>query len=162
MAAAPRIGYPWASASLMMASEKGRKQWHAIRVVACAGQCDIQLTPSRSRSPIALPLRRLSEADRDGFVSGMAFPADGVTITGTMTTFTMPGGQSGEPMHRRFCTKCGSPIFIEKDGTGRTLLMAGTLDDKSLFKPEISLFCEQAPSWVVMPANTQNLPRYYT
>ena len=41
------------------------------------------------------------------FVSGMAFPADGVTITGTMTTFTMSGGQSGEPMHRRFCTKCG-------------------------------------------------------
>jgi hypothetical protein len=95
------------------------------------------------------------------FVSGMAFPADGVTITGTMTTFTMPGGQSGEPMHRRFCTKCGSPILIEKDGSGRKLLMAGTLDDKSLFKPEISLFCEQAPSWVVMPADTQNLPRYY-
>jgi hypothetical protein len=39
--------------------------------------------------------------------------------------------------------------------------MAGTLDDKSLFKPEISLFCEQAPSWVVMPTDTQNLPRYY-
>jgi hypothetical protein len=96
------------------------------------------------------------------FVSGMAFPADGVTVTGTMTTFTMPGGQSGEPMHRRFCTKCGSPMFIEKDGTGRTLLMAGTLDDKSLFKPAISLFCEQAPSWVVMPADTENLQRYYT
>jgi hypothetical protein len=33
--------------------------------------------------------------------------------------------------------------------------------NKSLFKPEISLFCEQAPSWVVMPADTRNLPRYY-
>jgi hypothetical protein len=30
------------------------------------------------------------------FVSGMAFPSDAVAITGTMTTFTMPGGQSGE------------------------------------------------------------------
>ena len=53
-------------------------------------------------------------------------------------------------------------MFIEKDGTGRTLVMAGTLDDKSLFKPAISLFCEQAPSWVVMPADTENLQRYYT
>jgi len=41
-------------------------------------------------------------------------------------------------------------------------LIAGTLDDKSLFKPVISLFCEQAASWVEMPKETQNLPRYYT
>ena len=96
------------------------------------------------------------------FVSGIAFPADSVVVTGPTTTFTMPGGQSGEPMNRRFCTRCGSPIMIDKDGTGRKLIMAGTLDDKSLFRPRTSLFCEQAPSWVVMPADTENLPRYYT
>ncbi len=96
------------------------------------------------------------------FLSAMAFPADRVAITGTMTTFTMPGGQSGEPMNRRFCTRCGSPIVIDKDGTGRMLIMAGTLDDKSLFKPEVSLFCDSAAPWVVMPADCQNLPRYYT
>ena len=39
--------------------------------------------------------------------------------------------------------------------------MAGTLDDNSQFKPTISLFCEQAPSWVVMPTDTENLPHYY-
>ena len=96
------------------------------------------------------------------FVSGIAFPADSVVVTGPMTICTMPGGQSGEPINRRFCTRCGSPIMIDKDGTGRKLIMAGTLDDKSLFKPKTSLFCEQAPSWVVMPADTENLPRYYT
>ena len=96
------------------------------------------------------------------FVSGIAFPADSVVVTGPMTTFTMPGGQSGEPINCRFCNRCGSPIMIDKDGTGRKLIMAGTLDDKSLFKPKTSLFCEQAPSWVVMPADTENLPRYYT
>jgi hypothetical protein len=41
------------------------------------------------------------------------------------------------------------------------LLWQGTLDDKSQFKPTISLFCEQAPSWVVMPTDTENLPRNY-
>jgi hypothetical protein len=95
------------------------------------------------------------------FLSGIAFPADGVVVTGAMTTFTMPGGQSGEPMNRRFCPRCGSPIMIDKDGTGRKLIMAGTLDDKSLFKPAINLFCEQAPTWVVMPEGTEQLPRYY-
>jgi hypothetical protein len=74
------------------------------------------------------------------FLSGVAFPSDAVVITGGMTTFTMP-------MHRRFCTKCGSTILLEKDGTGRKMIVAGTLDDKSLFKPVVNLFCEQAPAW---------------
>lgn len=96
------------------------------------------------------------------FVSGIAFPADNVVVTGPMTTYTQPGGQSGEAMNRRFCTRCGSPIMIDKDGTGRKLIMAGTLDDKSLFRPVLNLFCEQAPAWVVMPEGTEKLARYYT
>src|SRR5689334_19778419 len=62
------------------------------------------------------------------FVSGMAFPAEAIQITGELSVFTMAGG-SGEPMNRRFCTICGSPIVIDKEGTGRKLIMAGTLDD---------------------------------
>jgi hypothetical protein len=55
----------------------------------------------------------------------------------------------------------GFPILIEKDGTGRKLIIAGTLDDRSQIKPEVNLFCEQAPSWVEMPKDTENLPRYF-
>ncbi len=46
--------------------------------------------------------------------------------------------------------------------TGRKAIMACTLDDKSQFKPVTSLFCEQAPSRIEMPKDTENLPRYYT
>ena len=90
-----------------------------------------------------------------------SIPSDAVAIIGSLTTFTMSGGQTGEPMHRRFCTKCGSTILLEMDGTGRKMIMAGTLDDKSLFKPVVNLFYEQAPAWVVMPEGTEKLPRYY-
>jgi hypothetical protein len=91
----------------------------------------------------------------------VAFPSDAVVITWGMTTFTMPGGQTGEPMHRRFCTKCGSTILLEKDGTARMMIMAGTPDDKSMFRPVVNLFCEQVPAWVVMPEGTEKLPRDY-
>ena len=114
------------------------------------------------RPPVALPLRRLPEANWDGVRIRHGVPVGRRDNHREMTTFTMPGGQSGEPCIGASGPKCGSRILIEKDGSGRKLLMAGTLDDKSLFKPEVSLFCEQAPSWVVMPADTQNLPRYYT
>ncbi len=75
---------------------------------------------------VPLQLCRLSEAYRDGVRgSGLVVPSEAVSITGKLSTFTMPGGQSGEPMHRRF------------------------FDDNSAVKPTLSLFCEQAPSWVV-------------
>jgi hypothetical protein len=95
------------------------------------------------------------------FLSGIAFPTNGVEVTGKLSKFTMPGGQSGQPMHRWFCSSCGSPIMLGRDDTDRRLICAGTLDDKSQFKPETSLFCEQAPEWVVMPTVTENLPRYF-
>jgi hypothetical protein len=50
------------------------------------------------------------------FVSGIAFASDAVTITGAMSAFTMPGGQSGDAMHRRFCSKCGSPSCLRRTG----------------------------------------------
>jgi hypothetical protein len=96
------------------------------------------------------------------FPSGIAFPSGSMTLDGTLTTFTMRGGQTGEPVHRRFCGRCGSPILIEKDGTGRMLILAGTMDDKSVFKPVVGLFCEQAPEWVAMPEGIRKLPRYFT
>jgi hypothetical protein len=96
------------------------------------------------------------------FLSAMVFPADSIEITGSLTIYTMPGGQSGEPMHRRFCSRCGTPITINWDNTGKILMMAGTLDDRTLFKPQIGLFCDSAPPWVVMPKDTENLPRYLT
>src|SRR3954452_16995544 len=69
------------------------------------------------------------------FLSGLQVPSEAVSIIGAMSTFTMPGGQSAQPMHRRFCTKCGSPILIEKDGTGRKLIMR----ERSTISPSPSL-----------------------
>jgi len=51
--------------------------------------------------------------------------------------------------------------MLERPGTGRALIMAGTLDDKAQFKPEAGLFCEQAPAWVEMVKECQNFPRSY-
>ncbi len=92
----------------------------------------------------------------------MGFPAGSVTVSGALKTYTEPGGVTGEPMHRRFCPECGSPIMLERDGGPRTLIAAGTLDDTSVVRPSVSLFCASAQKWVPMPANTENLPGYFT
>ncbi len=94
------------------------------------------------------------------FLSAIVFPTERVEMMGELHKFTMPGGQTGKPVHRWFCPNCGSSMMEGRDDTGRRLICAGTLDDRSKFKPEVSLFCEQAQDWFVMPT-TENLPRYY-
>ena len=98
--------------------------------------------------------------------SGTAFstlvvvPKEALTVIGNLKTYTEPGGVTGVPLHRRFCFDCGSPVMIEKEGSPRVIILAGTLDDTSFVKPTMNIFCESAQSWVPMDQDTQNYPRY--
>ena len=96
------------------------------------------------------------------FATLMAFPAGSVEITGTLKTYTEPGGMTGDPVHRRFCPDCGTTVIFQREGAPMTLIMAGTLDDTSGVRPTVNLFCASAQPWVVMPQDTQNLPGYFT
>jgi len=100
-------------------------------------------------------------ANGSAFAALMAFPAGTIAVTGTLKTYTEPGGHTGLPFHRRFCPDCGTPVILEREGGERTLITAGTLDDTSVFTPQINLFCESARPWVAIPAEAENLARYY-
>ena len=95
------------------------------------------------------------------FSTLVAVPRDAVSITGDLKTYTEPGGVSGEPLHRRFCPNCGSPVILEREGSPRILLLAGTLDDTSFVKPSVNIFCESAQSWVPMSPEMKSFPRYH-
>jgi hypothetical protein len=96
------------------------------------------------------------------FATLMAFPAGSVAVTGTLSTYTEPGGSTGQPMHRCFCPRCGTPIILEREGGERTLITAGTLDDRSNVRPTTNLFCASAQPWVPITQDTENLPGYWT
>jgi hypothetical protein len=94
------------------------------------------------------------------FATFVCFPRGVVAVAGTLKTYTEPGGMTGQPIHRRFCPNCGTPILLEKEGSPRTLVAAGTLDDVSIVKPSISIFCDSAQPWVPKTESTENYPRY--
>src|SRR3984957_7226827 len=75
------------------------------------------------------------------FVTLIAFPAGSIAITGSLKTYTEPGGASGDPFHRRFCPECGTPVIFQREGAERMLIAAGTLDDTCVLKPSVNLFC---------------------
>jgi hypothetical protein len=82
------------------------------------------------------------------FATVVAVPASAVTVTGTLKSFTKPGG-SGKPIHRRFCPDCGSSVLDQADALpGVVMIGAGTLDDPSWVKPQTQIFCDSAQSWV--------------
>lgn len=56
----------------------------------------------------------------------------------------------------------GTPVIFQREGAERMLIAAGTLDDTSVVKPSLNLFCASAQPWVLITPDTQNLPGYVT
>jgi hypothetical protein len=60
-------------------------------------------------------------------------------------------GSSGQPVLRKFCPRCGSPVLADVAVTPEwDWLMAGTLDDPSWLKPQMNIWCASAQPWVSM------------
>ncbi len=93
------------------------------------------------------------------FLTVVAVPREAIRITGGLKTHTRPGG-SGLTVHRRFCPECGSPVVVDVEGSPRTGIMAGTLDDTSFVKPSSNMFCDEAQSWVPMSPDAKNYPGF--
>ncbi len=93
------------------------------------------------------------------FATVVAVPAAALKITGSLKTFTKPG-DSGKPIHRRFCPECGSGIMDEADALpGVAMLNAGTLDDRSWVKPLSEIYCDSAQSWVHLGGDRQRFAK---
>lgn len=82
------------------------------------------------------------------FATVIGIPAAALKVAGRLKTFTKPG-DSGKPIHRRFCPECGSGVMDEADALPSiVMLYAGTLDDRSWVKPLSEIYCASAQPWV--------------
>ena len=82
------------------------------------------------------------------FSTVVAVPPPALRVTGTLRTFTKPGG-TGKPQHRCFRPECGSGVVDEADALpGLVMLNVGTLDDRSRVRPQSEVHCDSAQPWV--------------
>jgi hypothetical protein len=57
----------------------------------------------------------------------------------------------GHTIRRAFCSKCGSPVFIQNSASPKTrVLYAGSLDDPSWYRPSRDFYVASAQPWAVM------------
>jgi hypothetical protein len=75
-----------------------------------------------------------------------------VSITGPVSTFF-----SSETLERGFCPHCGSSIFSRRSSAGVIGLTAGSLDDASLFTPDMHFWVSSKQPWVEI---SDDLPKY--
>jgi hypothetical protein len=89
----------------------------------------------------------------------VAMPKDALSVQGNVNTFSKPG-DSGQPIQRRFCPECGSPVVEEAAAMpGMVMIGAGTLDDPSWVKPAMQIFCDSAQPWVELGGGLQSFPK---
>ena len=51
-------------------------------------------------------------------------------------------------MHRRFCSRCGTPLFSEAEQRPHDIIVrVGALDDVEIGKPRAIIWAKEAPSW---------------
>lgn len=87
-------------------------------------------------------------------VSGSAFsvncifPRDALTYLSHPATY-VDRSDSGDPVHREFCSICGSSIRSRATATADFAMMkAGAFDMPECFTPTVEIYCRSALPWL--------------
>lgn len=85
--------------------------------------------------------------------------SDQINLQGNVATY-VDQNDSGDPVNRKFCASCGSPIFSEILSQGNLIaLKVGTLDDTSDMEPQTQVWCVSKQNWLSLDTDMPTLMR---
>lgn len=91
------------------------------------------------------------KASGSGFIPFMGFAGDAVRFRGDARQHVSKSFRGTDAV-RNFCPSCGSLVFGGIVGKSQSFtIYAGSLDDASLFEPQIVIFMRDRPAWVILP-----------
>jgi hypothetical protein len=64
---------------------------------------------------------------------------------------------SSPDLQRGFCLECGTTVFTRRLSNGVVGVGSGTLDEPSLFRPQMHIFASMKQPWIVLD---DGLPQY--
>lgn len=86
-------------------------------------------------------------------------PRTGLNVTGVLTIY-QDRGTTGQPVFRKFCGICGSPVITDTPAAQSQdiiFIKAGTLDDTADLAPTLHYWTATAQRWFVFPKDAQCL-----
>jgi hypothetical protein len=82
-----------------------------------------------------------------GHSSVLVFPRASLTVTGPVAEIVRTA-DAGAEKAKGFCRDCGSPLYNKPLSKPDMLgIYVGTLDDPSIFKPQLVLFASRGHAW---------------
>jgi hypothetical protein len=103
--------------------------------------------------------RDCQRATGSAFAAAILVPRSEVTITGEVKYYEAIG-DSGNLVSRGFCATCGSRLFGKPTQVPDVMsIMAGSLDDPSLFAPAMDVYTDSAQPWDIMNPNLPKFPK---
>ena len=98
--------------------------------------------------------------------SGAAFSvnlivrASALSVHGELASWEDHDTESGAPLSRDHCGRCGSPIRSVPTGAPKLIaLKAGSLDDAAAFAPSIHIWTQSKLPWVTIPDDIPSFAR---
>lgn len=75
-----------------------------------------------------------------------------MTVEGTLSSYTDNDTESGQPVNRDFCGKCGSPIRSVPSAMPQiAVVKVGTLDAPDAYAPKVHIWTRSAVPWANIP-----------
>jgi len=91
------------------------------------------------------------KASGSGFIPFMGYLASAVRFSGSSRTTLSKAFRGGDSV-RNFCPACSSLVFGGRVGEDEQhTIYAGSLDDPSLFHPQMAIFTRDRPDWALIP-----------
>lgn len=91
------------------------------------------------------------KASGSGFMPFMGFESADVRFSGEVRQYRSPSVRGSEAV-RNHCPTCGGLVFGGEIGTGTGYtIYAGSLDDPTVFRPQVAIFNKDRPLWVGLP-----------
>jgi hypothetical protein len=84
---------------------------------------------------------------------------DSLRLNGELTTY-QDQGSSGQPVYRKFCGRCGSPVVTDTPAAevqGIIFIKAGTLDNTADLQPTMHYWKSSAQGWFTFPEGVECL-----
>src|SRR3954453_23357159 len=111
---------------------------------AC-GQVRYELTAAPARM-LNCHCRDCQRASGSAFAAFLIVPTDGLRLSGELRYHAATSEQNTR-IERGFCPTCGSPIAGRLARSDVVILLAASLDDPSMFSPEMKIWTRSAPQW---------------
>jgi len=94
--------------------------------------------------------RDCQRASGGAFCPVLYVPRTALTVTGEGKYYDVKA-ESGNNVSRGFCSQCGSPVFILAELVPHLQgLWAASLDNPSLFQPQVHVWTDRAQPWDYM------------